>query len=495
MLFNSLHFLIFLPIVLLVYFLIPRKMRYIFLLLASYYFYMCWNVKYVLLLVLSTVVTYAGSLLLVRQKENKTARKWIVAGELLINFGILFTFKYFNFTWEIFAKVGEKLHLSMGASPFSLLLPVGISFYIFQAVGYTIDVYRDQIVPEKNFFRYALFVSFFPQLVAGPIERSKNLLPKIQNLENIKLWDRERIEKGAIIMLYGFFLKMMIADRCAIFVDTIFDVNQYNTYKGLTALIGAVLFSVQIYCDFAGYSLIALGSARIMGIELMHNFQMPYFATSIKDFWDRWHISLSTWFRDYLYFPLGGSRKGKIRKYVNIMIVFAVSGLWHGAAIHFVVWGILHGMMRVLEELTTALRKKLYNFCNINTKTFSFRLGQGIITFFLVTFAWVFFRAESLRQAVDLLKNMFTWNPWVLTDDSLLKLGLDGKDWNILLVSLLILLTVSILRQCKLGLTQIFLRQNFLFRLLVFYIGIFAIVIFGVYGMDYDATQFIYFQF
>ncbi len=177
------------------------------------------------------------------------------------------------------------------------------------------------------------------------------------------------------------------------------------------------------------------------------------------------------------------------------MIVFAVSGLWHGAAIHFVVWGILHGMMRVLEELTTALRKKLYNFCNINTKTFSFRLGQGIITFFLVTFAWVFFRAESLRQAVDLLKNMFTWNPWVLTDDSLLKLGLDGKDWNILLVSLLILLTVSILRQCKLGLTQIFLRQNFLFRLLVFYIGIFAIVIFGVYGMDYDATQFIYFQF
>ena len=496
MLFNSFSFLIFFPIVLAVYFIIPKKIRYIWLLAASYYFYMCWNPKYALLLLFSTGITYLGSLLLEKCGDRVGWKKTVVGIGLLVNFGILFLFKYLDFAVDSLQKILAKFGMTLAEPGFSLLLPVGISFYIFQAVGYLVDVYRGKLKPEKNFLRYALFVSFFPQLVAGPIERSTNLLSQMQKIDKIRLWDGDRVRDGAIVMLYGYILKMIIADRAAILVNTVYDVNYYSQYHGITVWVAAILFSIQIYCDFAGYTYIAIGASKVLGFQLMNNFNTPYLATSIKDFWDRWHISLTSWFRDYLYFPLGGSRKGVFRKYINIMIVFTLSGLWHGASWHYVAWGVLHGIMRVTGELTQKVRAKLWAFLKIRTEVLSFKLCQIFSTFVLVTIAWVFFRAESTRQAKDVIVSMFTqWNPWVLLDGSLLGLGLDGKDWIVLLAAMLFMAVIECFHYNKVPLVSTFAKQNVLFQMLVFYTGIFAIVLFGVYGPIYDATQFIYFQF
>ena len=496
MLFNSVSFLVFFPIVLAVYFIIPKKIRYIWLLAASYYFYMCWNPKYALLLLFSTGVTYLGSLLLEKCGDRVGWKKAVAAVGLLINFGILFLFKYLDFAVDSLQKILAKVGVNLAEPGFSLLLPVGISFYIFQAVGYLVDVYRGKLKPERNFLRYALFVSFFPQLVAGPIERSTNLLSQMQSIDKIKLWNSDRVRDGAIVMLYGYILKMIIADRAAILVNTVYDVNHYAQYQGITVWVAAILFSLQIYCDFAGYTYIAIGASKVMGFQLKNNFNTPYLATSIKDFWDRWHISLTSWFRDYLYFPLGGSRKGMLRKYVNIMIVFTLSGLWHGASWHYVAWGVLHGVMRVVGELTQKIRAKVWALLKVKTEVLSFRLWQMLVTFVLVTIAWVFFRAESTRQAVDVIVSMFTqWNPWVLLDGSLLGLGLDGKDWIVLVAAILFMVVVECFYYKKVPLVQAFSKQNVLFQMLVFYLGIFAVVLFGVYGPVYDAAQFIYFQF
>lgn len=496
MLFNSLSFLIFFPLILLIYFVIPAKIRYIWLLVCSYFFYMCWNAKYALLLLFSTVVTYAAGLLLAASKERIARKKCIVAGSLFVNLGILFVFKYLDFAVDTLQKVLGKLGITLADPGFSLLLPVGISFYIFQAVGYMIDIYREKLMPEKNFLRYALFVSFFPQLVAGPIERSTKLLPQLQNVHKIKLWNGDRVRDGALVMLYGYMLKMVIADRAALMVDKVFHTQEYSLYGGLTIWVAAILFSVQIYCDFAGYTYIAIGASKVMGIDLMNNFDTPYLAMSIKDFWNRWHISLTTWFRDYLYFPLGGSKKGKIRKYLNIMIVFTVSGLWHGAAWHYVVWGMLHGFMRVVGEMTEMLRAKIRAFLQIRDQVLSYKAFRVCVTFVLVTLAWVFFRAETIGQALDLIKSMVTvWNPWVLFDDSLLTLGLDGKDWNVLLLALLVLFVTECFKYKKVSLSKKFAEQNLLFQWGFFLAGILFIVVFGIYGPAYSASQFIYFQF
>ena len=496
MLFNSFQFLVFFPIILLVYFIIPRKIRYIWLLLSSYYFYMCWNATYALLLFGSTFVTYLAARGIYRWHEKENVKKGFVAGSLVLNFGILFMFKYFSFVMESVQKVLGKFGIGFQAPVLDLLLPVGISFYIFQAVGYTIDVYRGKLVPEKNLLKYALFVSFFPQLVAGPIERSTNLLPQIQQVHQFKLWDPKRIQRGALIMIYGYILKMVIADRAAIYVDVIFDPMTYSNYRGVQIFVAAILFSLQIYCDFAGYTYIAIGAAKVMGFDLMDNFKMPYLARNIKDFWDRWHISLSSWFRDYLYFPLGGNKKGAVRKYLNIFIVFAVSGLWHGAAWHYVAWGVLHGMLRICGECIQKPKEALYARLKIKRDTLATAIWQTGCTFALVTLAWMFFRGESVRQAVDLIYNMISeWNVWVLTDGSLFTLGLDAKEWNVLLAAGAFLFIVDLIRYKGINPVEVFMEQNLWFRWILFYVGIFVILIFGVYGAQYDASRFIYFQF
>ena len=495
MLFNSLSFLIFFPVCLALYMVLPAKARTFILLAASIYFYMCWNPVYVLLLASSILVTYICALILPKCAGKTGSRRIVLACGLIINFGILFVFKYFNFFAETIAKVtgSAGLHLD-------LLLPVGISFYTFQAVGYLIDVYRGD-EPEKNIFRYALFVSFFPQLVAGPIERSGNLLKQIRELDKRPLMNLDDFRKGAFIMLYGYFMKMVIADRAAMLVDTVYDVENYSQYKGFAVLLAAVLFSVQIYCDFAGYTYIAIGAARIMGFKLRENFNTPYLARGIRDFWDRWHISLTGWFRDYLYFPLGGSRKGRTRKYINILIIFLVSGLWHGASWHFVFWGFLNGILRVIEEIVSPIWNTFRSaasdvFFGGKEDDKTYGALSCILTFFIVTVCWMFFRAESIRQAFDLIVNMFSgFGLWQLTDGSLLMLGLDAKEMNVLIIGLIIMILVDRAKHKGVDVPAFFAERSEIVQAFILLIGILFIVIFGIYGMEYDAAAFIYFQF
>ena len=355
MLFNSTEFMIFFPITLILYWIFPKKYRYICLFIASYTFYMFWNPKYALLMGTSTVVTFLSGVLIEKLKYKRT----VVAFSFIINLAILIFFKYFDFLLQNINIVLSALNIQLINKPFDVILPVGISFYTFQALSYTIDVYRGEIKSEKNIIKYALFVSFFPQLVAGPIERSNNLLIQIENLEKVKRFDYDRITEGLTLMLFGYFQKMVIADRAAILVDTVF--NGYYEYNSMALILAAIFFAIQIYCDFGSYSLIAMGTAKVMGINLMENFNTPYFARSVKEFWGRWHISLSTWFRDYLYIPLGGNRCSNIRKSFNILVTFLVSGLWHGANFTFIdSWNISYNR-RTIKTYQRKISKQIQN--------------------------------------------------------------------------------------------------------------------------------------
>ncbi len=501
MLFNSFHFLLFFPAVVLAYFIVPAKLRYLWLLAASYYFYMSWNAKYAVLIAFSTFVTWASGLLLSVCKKHgikHTAGKWVVALSFLINLGILAFFKYFDFALGNVNALLSRMGFAAIERRFDLVLPVGISFYTFQALSYTMDVYREEIEPEKNIAKYALFVSFFPQLVAGPIERSKNLLRQIDAIDRVSirtLYDYDRIASGLRIMLWGYFQKMVIADRIAILVNTVFD--SWYFYGTVELVLAAAAFSIQIYCDFNSYSTIAVGAAKVMGFTLMENFDTPYFARSIQEFWRRWHISLSTWFKDYLYIPLGGSRCSKLRRYRNLLVTFLVSGLWHGASWHFVVWGGIHGALQVAAAETRGLRDRLYERFHTKRASFSFQLGQVASTFVLTTFAWIFFRAESLSQAFSYIERIFTkpdW--WALSDGTVYRLGLKRMEMNILLSSLWVLFAASMVKYKNHETLDVFLtKQCAWFRWLAV-AGLFAYVfLFGIYGPGFDASQFIYFQF
>lgn len=494
MLFNSIDFLIFFPIVVLLYFVIPKKARYIWLLAASYYFYMCWNVKYILLLMISTVTTWlAGWMVSVCKKSIQ--KKIAMFGCIGINLAILFFFKYFDFFLDSVNRVLNFANIQALEKPFDLLLPVGISFYTFQALGYIIDVYRGKVEHEKNILRYALFVSFFPQLVAGPIERSENLLKQVKELDNRKAWDYENVVKGLITMVWGLFVKMVISDRVAILVDNVFD--NFYMYGTVALATGAVGFALQIYCDFMGYSTIAVGAAKVMGFQLMENFETPYFAKSVSEFWRRWHISLSSWFRDYVYIPLGGNRCSKARKYFNLMVTFGVSGLWHGANWTFIAWGLLHGVFRIVGDFTRPIRQRLYKKGNVKTESISFKLGQVVSTFLLVDLAWIFFRAGSLGIALDYCKRIFTkWDPWSLFNGEIYTLGLDRTEFNILIVSVVVLLLVDLVRYFKKQDITAFLEEQCIwFQWLVVILLIGATIIYGIYGIQFDSSQFIYFQF
>lgn len=494
MLFNSYQFLIFLPIVLLIYYFFPRKIKYIWLLITSYYFYMCWNPEYSLLLLASTVVTYLGGLSI----EKEISIKWkkiILAIVLIANFGILFVFKYGNFAIHIVERLIHALGFTIKPVTLDILLPVGISFYIFQAIGYLIDVYRGKIKAEHNLAKYALFVSFFPQLVAGPIERSGHLLSQIEELGEKRLWSYEKILKGFVLATWGFFLKVVIADRISPLVDAVFET--YTEHKLVVLCIGAVAFSIQIYCDFFGYSAIAIGVSKMMGIELMENFDTPYFSMSIKEFWNRWHISLSSWFRDYLYIPLGGNRCSKWKNYRNLLITFLLSGLWHGAAFHYVAWGMIHGIYLVLEKMFAGIGEKCVKLFNVNTKCASWRLFRYSTTFGLVTVAWIFFRAESIHDAIAYIWQMhYVAGAYSDLQSFLNEFFVIAKDKLIIVISLQLLLIVDILRKItKLTVDEFWYEQNYVFKMLSLILLLILIILWGAYGGGYDAAQFIYFQF
>lgn len=495
MLFNSYSFLMFFPIVVVIYFLLPKKVSYLWLLAASYYFYMGWNAKYALLLLMSTTITYLSGVLLQWLKDNRSdhtgAKKWVVAGSFVSNLAILFFFKYFNFTIESINALLNHTSLPTVNTSFDVLLPVGISFYTFQALGYTVDVYRGEIKAERNFFRYALFVSFFPQLVAGPIERSKNLL---NQLRNPKKFNYNRMCDGLMLMIWGYFLKLVIADRISIFVDNVY--ANVGIYDGKYLLLASVLFAFQIYCDFAGYSTIAIGAAEVMGFQLMENFNSPYLSQSVAEFWRRWHISLSSWFKDYLYIPLGGNRKGKVRKYVNIMIVFLISGLWHGANWSYVVWGGLNGLYQVIGAVFTPLRNKIKEKLHLEKIRLPLTIIYILVTFMLVDFTWIFFRADTIQHAFDVIGSIFHMNdPALLANGTLYDFGLSKPNFVVLGVALIILLMADICKYHGIKVRRVVLDANIVVRWTIIIAGILSILIFGIWGSGYSATNFIYFQF
>lgn len=498
MLFNSLDFLIFFPIVICLYYLVPVRMRYLWLLISSYYFYMCWNAKYVILILFSTIVTFVSGIAMEKIKntyrngsKSKKLKKLCVVVSFTLNLSVLFFFKYFDFLFQNLGNALQLFQIHLKQPAFDVLLPVGISFYTFQALGYTIDVYRDDIYAEKNFFRYAVFVSFFPQLVAGPIERSKNLLKQLAVPAKPKF---ETMRDGVLLMLWGYFLKVVLADRIAIFVDTVY--GDFAKYDGYYLVIATLLFAVQIYCDFSGYSTIAMGASEILGIHLMENFDAPYLSRSVSEFWRRWHISLSTWFRDYLYIPLGGNRKGKIRKYINVMIVFLLSGLWHGSKWSFVAWGGLNGLYQVIGSMTRPVRDKMLLIFHLNRKTFSHKLLQTLTTFLLIDFTWIFFRANRFLDAFSIIKKIGTaQNPWIFFDSSLYQCGLSQRDFQLMLFSIGILFGADCLKYKGICIREVIARQDYWFRWGVIAFGILFILLVGVWGTGYNAASFIYFQF
>ena len=402
MLFNSWQFLIFLTITFFLHFLIPKKYRHIFLLIASYAFYMFWNYKLIFLILFTTLISYGGALLINKYKEKKKLKTFLMISSVTLCLLVLLFFKYFNFLANTVIDIINALFVnSYDYIVLNIILPVGISFYTFQTLSYVIDVYKEKYKPEKNFFYYALYVSFFPQLVAGPIERSNNLIPQFKEKEGIK---KENISMGLKYMFKGYVEKIMIADMVGLFVNPIF--NDINNANGLLVLIGSILFSVQILGDFAGYSNIAIGVAKLFNINLTKNFDAPYKATSIKEFWRRWHISLSNWFKDYLYIPLGGSHVSVFRWTVNILVVFIVSGLWHGAGYTFLIWGLLHGIYQIVGKLTLNTRDKLNNKIGLSSK--SVNILRVVITYLLICFSWISFRSNNITDMLEAYKLLFT---------------------------------------------------------------------------------------
>lgn len=486
MLFNSLQFVIFFPIVSIIYFLIPHKFRWSFLLVASYIFYMGWNASYALLLFASTFITYTASILIDRASKASYRKMWLTLS-IVLNLGVLFTFKYFDFFFSSLYMLFDALHLSYTPIQFSLVLPVGISFYIFQALGYSIDVYRKDIPVQKHFGKYALFVSFFPQLVAGPIERSKNLLPQFDEVHKFNYSDTT---SGLRLMAWGFFKKIVIADTLCTTVNKVY--NNLEAYEGTAILIATILFAFQIFCDFSGYSDIARGCARIMGFRLMNNFDYPYFARSIKDFWRRWHISLSTWFKDYIYIPLGGSRVGKVRTYVNLLITFLCSGLWHGANWTFLIWGGYHGGLQVIGDITKKPRNKCSRALGLHKIPRITHAFQVVFVFALVCIGWIFFRANTLSDAWYAISKIFTLNiPTMSEIFSLLKSIFVTRAE---LYRLLLTLPVFFIACCvdyKASLSKLITSAPFVIRYILYILIVVYVMLFARAEMQ----DFIYFQF
>jgi len=442
MLFNSIPFFIFFPIVVMLYFLIPQKFRYIWLLIASYYYYMFLNPKYVVFLIFSTIVTYFGGMI-VQNASTTGKKKLAVAISVLLNLSMLLFFKYSNFISEIFSSICSAFGLSIAKTDFHLILPVGISFYTFQSLSYLIDSYRNEVKVEKNIFKYALFVSFFPNILAGPIERSKNL---IKQFDERHTFDYARVRDGLLLMLWGYFQKVVIVARLSILTDMVY--GDISSYSGTVLALATVCYGLEIYCDFASYSSIAIVAAKVMGFELMTNFKQPFFSRSTAEFWRRWHISLNTWFRDYLYIPMGGSRVSKFRKYVNLMIVFLASGLWHGDRLTYLLWGAANGLFQIIGDLLKPLRQKI---CSILHYDFSNWIGQFIkiaFTFFLFHVSLVFFCAGSVTEALTIFKKILTEIDLnIFLNGTLYQLGLGVMNFYLLLLSLIVLLIVDLFKE------------------------------------------------
>ncbi|WP_028907339.1 MBOAT family O-acyltransferase [Xylanibacter ruminicola] len=463
MIFNSFNFVVFFPLIFLLYYIIPvrfGKARNAFLLFVSYLLYLQWKPIYALFLLGVTLVTYFSALLLPKVSKPYLL---LVASVLLTIFPLFF-FKYFNFVNESLLGVLELIGIRWNINGLNWAIPVGISFFTFQALGYLWDVYYKRIEAENDFLSYALFISFFPSILSGPINKASLVIPQIKNLRTY--FDYEKAVKGARFLLWGMFMKVAVADRLAIFVDTVYEDYMANT--GLTCFAASVFYSLQIYADFAGYSLMAIGVGKILGFELTENFRRPYFAVSVTEFWHRWHISLSTWLKDYIYIPLGGSRCSKGRNYWNIFVTFFVSGIWHGANWTFIIWGCVHGICQIFEKI---LGQQKNNYGLMGT------IIKILLTFLIVNFAWIFFRMPTISDALGMIIHIF---------DISQPMTVDIPQKSHLLV-LFILIAKDFLDEYYSKLKNLF-DKSILIRWSIYIIVFVIIMLQGVFGAD----QFIY---
>ncbi|MCE5209112.1 MAG: MBOAT family protein [Chloroflexi bacterium] len=530
--FTSLPFFIFLLVSFAIYFLIPKKFQWIVTLVASYVFYIASGPLTSLLLIFTTVTTFYTGILMGKandrytrtlaegvdtltkeqkkqlKAENKKNKYKILAVALVINFGILAFLKYFNFFAISTNSLLSFLSIKAALPELNLLRPLGISFYTFQSAGYVIDVYRGKITPDKNIAKFALFVSYFPQIVQGPIGRYDELAGQLYEPHK---FDTTQAKYGLQLMLWGLFKKLVIADRAAIIVNTVFD--NYLEYEGLTIFIAVFLYCVQIYCDFSGGIDIARGIAQVMGINLRENFRRPFFATSISDFWRRWHISLSEWMRDYVFYPLSLSRSfvrlgkwsrkifgnhlGKlVPTFLAMLITFLAVGIWHGANWKYVVYGLYNGTLIFAGILFDPFLSRIFTQDNAKITSFSWRLMKILGTTFLIVIGRYFSRAPDLMTALRMLKRTFRiFNPWVLTGEQFTRLGLNEKNLELLIVAMLVLLVVGILQEKGYKLREKISEQNIVFRWAIYFTAIFSILIFGIYGIEYVSSDFIYMGF
>lgn len=476
MLFNSLHFLIFFPIVAVIYYVIPHKYRWLLLLVSSYYFYMVWRPIYILLIIISTLIDFSAAIYIDKVQEANI-KKLLLGLSLLTNLGILFAFKYLGFFTEFL-----NLFRQENFDVIYLLLPMGISFYTFQTLSYTIDVYRNQRKPERHLGYFALYVTFFPQLVAGPIERSDRLIPQFKKTIS---FNPKNIEEGIYRMSWGFFKKVLIADNLAIAVNHVY--GNLDSMSGFTIIFATLFFAYQIYLDFSGYSDIAIGGAKVLGIDLMENFRRPYFANSIRDFWSRWHISLTSWFKDYVYIPLGGSKKGHIQTYINIFIVFLISGLWHGASIMFIIWGLIHGLSQLIERATGPIFNRMWMKLKLD-KSKTRYLIQWVLTLIIVVISWIFFRAESLTDIQIIFNSVqnSVFNDFSFSQiySGLTSTRIDKYRFFVIVIAIGVLEIIQFSQE-----KEIIIFQKW--RPVFYGVIVWATIIFGSFGLN----EFIYFQF
>lgn len=459
----SLKFVVFVIAVLVCYYLIPQKGKKAVMLIANTAFYGSFGVQNLVILVGMIVLSYSGVVLL-RKRQDKCLLGSIITITLLP----LLLLKYTNIT--------------------SLVEPIGISFFTFKVISYIIDSYLDKVKAKHSIWDYAIYVSFFPAITSGPIDRAESFL---QQLEKAKCFEEKRFLEGLLYVLWGYFQKMIIADRLAIIVGEVF--GSYQNYAGFPLFVTSILYTLQIYFDFAGYTCIALGIAKALGYECQENFRQPYFSTSIREFWQRWHMSLSGWLRDYIYIPLGGNRNGTVRKYINLMITFLISGIWHGAGWNFVAWGLLHGIYQVIGALTVGVRNSIKVKLHIKDTVLE-RGMQMLITFMLVNFAWILFRTQGgLLQVIDIIRTMIVHGE--ISFYWLWNTGVVKIEFVIMLAAVLIAFGVDVLKYKGVRLTEIYFKCPLIVRFLCLYTIFFAIVLFGVYGPGYDASAFIYFQF
>jgi alginate O-acetyltransferase complex protein AlgI len=486
MLFNSLEFIVFFPSVFLLYWFVfskNLKLQNLLLLISSYIFYGWWDWRFLSLIIFSSFVDYfIGQEL--GKESNLRKRRILLIISIIANIGILSVFKYYNFFIENFVHLLSQFSIHTNSYSLKIILPVGISFYTFQTMSYTIDIYKNKMKPTNDLLSFFTFVAFFPQLVAGPIERAKNLLPQFHNP---KVFNYQLASSGSKLIVIGLFKKVVIADSLSILVDTVY--NSPQDYLGLPSLVATIFFAFQIYCDFSGYSDIAIGLSRLLGIRLMKNFDSPYFSHSLTEFWKRWHISLSSWFRDYLYIPLGGNRSTNLRSALNLITTFLVSGLWHGANWTFIVWGAIHGVMLMIEKYSNKVLEKYFRVSfEINS------IFKILFTFTIVCFAWIFFRSASVSEAIFIISNIFAdirdYSSIALVEIKFRGMGLQYSDIGASIIFILVLLTIEYYQTRK-DLIPKYLKYP-LFKWLYYYTLLYFIIFWGTRN---PAENFIYFQF